>query len=195
MKKKNLILGIITAVCFLWMPVNGVRAAITSKMFESGDIVAIVFALLPVLAGVVLIIGALFGARIVAGIGAVLFLIPQAYSIYVYIMQLQQDLPDEAKKSFRSLILSSAIMILAFLFLALACFDDKRDLAFCIIGVLLFVAWFFVRNSQLAAEAPKLPLILTAVGSILGTILLGVSMAVQGKKKKEAALTHTDATV
>ena len=195
MKKKNLLLGILTAVCFLWMPINGVKAAITSKIFESGDIIAIVFALLPALAGVVLIIGALFGARIVAGIGAVLFLIPQAYSIYVYIMQLQTDLPDEAKKGFRGLILTTAIMILAFLFLALACFDDKRDLAFCIITVLLFVAWFFVRNSQLAADASKLPLILTAVGSVLGTILLGISMAVQGKKKKEAALTHTDAIV
>ena len=195
MKKKSLILGILIAVCFLWMPINGVRAAITSKIFESGDIIAIVFALLPVLAGLVLIIGALASSRVVAGIGAVLYIIPTAYSVFVYFMQLQNDLPDEAKKSFRGLILSNAIIILAFLFLALACFDDKRDLAFCIITVLLFVGWFFVRNAQLAADASKLPLILTAAGCVLGTILLGILMAVQGKNKKEAALTHTDATV
>jgi len=182
---KTLVLRILIAVCFLWMPVNGVRGLISANVLQSGDIVAILAAALPALAGLVLLIGALTGSRVVMGIGCVIDLLCFGYSIYVYIISMQQDLPAEAKKSFRGLIISTALMLLALLVLALACFIKRSDLALCILAIVLFVVWFFVRRSGYAADQSQLPLILTAAGSVLGTILSAVFFAVTKKKKAE----------
>ena len=132
-------------------------------------------------------IGALLGSRVVIGLGSVIYVLQAGYSIYVYIMNMQQDLPDEGKKGFRSLIITTALMLLAFLFLALACFIKRSDLALCIFAVVLFVVWFFVRRGQLPDGAAKWPLqlVLTAAGSVLGTILSALLFAVR-KKKVEA---------
>ena len=184
-KNKGTVLRILTAICFLWLPVNGAMNFISGKIYESGDILAIVVGALPFIAGIFVVIGALLGSRVVIGLGAVIYVLQAGYSIYVYIMQMLQNLPDEAKKSFRSLILVTALMLLAFLFLALACFVKRSDLALCIFTIALFVGWFFVRRGQIAADASQLPLILTAAGSVLGTILLALFFAVR-KDKKEA---------
>ncbi|MCR5010240.1 MAG: hypothetical protein K6A91_04810 [Clostridia bacterium] len=180
--RKNMALRILIAICFLWMPVNGVRRLISSNVLQSGDIVAMIAAAVPAIAGLVLLIGALTGSRVVMGIGCVIDLLYLGYSIYVYIMSMQQDLPAEAKKSFRGLIISTALMLLALLVLALACFISRSDLALCILAVILFVVWFFVRRSGYAAGQSQLPLILTAAGSVLGTILSAVFFAVKKKK-------------
>ena len=184
-KNKNTVLRILIAVCFLWLPINGVKNIITSKIYESGDVMALVVGLLPAIAGIIIVIGALFGSRVLIGLGSVIYVLYAGYSIYVYIMNMQGDLPDDGKKSFRGLILTAALMLLAFLFLALACFIKRSDLALCILAVILFVAWFFVRRGQISAEASQLPLILTAAGSVLGTILSAILFAVR-KKKVEA---------
>ncbi|MBR3302378.1 MAG: hypothetical protein IKI73_06935 [Firmicutes bacterium] len=185
-KNKTLVLRILMAVCFLWMPVNGVRGLISANVLQSGDIVAILAAALPALAGLVLLIGALTGSRVVMGIGCVIDLLCLGYSIYVYIMSMQQDLPAEAKKGFRGLIISTAIMLLALLVLALACFIKRSDLALCILAVVLFVVWFFVSRSGYAAGQSQLPLMLTAGGAVLGTIITAMFFAVTKKKKVEA---------
>ncbi len=99
---------------------------------------------------------------------------------------MQQDLPAEAKKSFRGLIISTALMLLALLVLALACFIKRSDLALCILAVVLFVVWFFVRRSGYTAGQSQLPLILTAAGSVLGTIITAAFFAVTKKKKAQA---------
>ena len=184
---KNMVLRILIAVCFIWLPVNVVRYFISSKTYESGNILAMVVALLPVIAGLFIVIGALLGSRVVIGLGSVIYVLQAGYSIYVYIMNMQQDLPDEGKKGFRSLIITTALMLLAFLFLALACFIKRSDLALCIFAVVLFVVWFFVRRGQLPDGAAKWPLqlVLTAAGSVLGTILSALLFAVR-KKKVEA---------
>ena len=184
-KNKNTVLRILIAVCFLWLPINGVKNVITSKIYESGDVMALVVGLLPAIAGIIIVIGALFGSRVLIGLGSVIYVLYAGYSIYVFIMNMQGDLPDDGKKSFRGLILTAALMLLAFLFLALACFIKRSDLALCILAVVLFVAWFFVRRGQISAEASQLPLILTAAGSVLGTILSAILFAVR-KKKVEA---------
>lgn len=187
MKSKNnyIVLRILIAVCFLWMPVNGVRSFIYSNVLPSGNILAIIIALVPAIGGVVLLTGALTGSRILIGVGAVIRLLSEGYSIYVYISQMQPGVPDEVKKSFRSLIISSVLVLLALLFLALACFIKRSDLALCILTIVLFVVWFFVRRSGYAAGQSLLPLILTAGGSVVGTLLLAFFMAFS-KKKKEA---------
>ena len=185
-KKKNMVLRIIIAICFLWMPVNGVRRLISSNVLQSGDIVAMIAAALPALAGLVLLIGALTGSRVVMGIGCIIDVLCLGYSIYVYIMSMQQDLPAEAKKSFRGLIISTAIMLLALLVLALACFIKRSDLALCILAIVLFVVWFFVRRSGYAADQSQLPLMLTAGGAVLGTIITAMFFAVTKKKKAQA---------
>lgn len=184
-KNKNTILRILIAVCFLWLPINGVDSIISSKIYESSAVLALVVGLLPAIAGLFIVIGALLGSRVVIGLGSIIYVLQAGYSIYVYILNMQGDLPDDGKKSFRSLILTTALMLLAFLFLALACFIKRSDLALCIFAVALFVAWFFVRRGQLSAEASQLPLILTAAGSVLGTILSAMLFAVR-KKKVEA---------
>ena len=184
-KNSNIALRILIAICFLWLPINGARAFITGKVYESGDVLAMVVALLPAVAGLFIVIGALLGSRIVIGLGSVIYVLYAGYSIYVYVMQMMQGgLPDEAKKSFRSLIITTALILVAFLFLALACFIKRSDLAWCIFAAAVFVAWFFVRRSQLAADASQLPLILTAAGSVLGSIIMALLFAVRRNKKE-----------
>ena len=56
---------------------------------------------------------------------------------------------------------------------------------FFTLAIVLFVVWFFVRRSGYAADQSQLPLILTAAGSVLGTILSAVFFAVTKKKKAE----------
>ena len=184
-KTSKMVLRILTAVCFLWILVNGAISFISGRIYESGDIITIVLALLPVIAGIVIIIGALTDSHIVIGLGAVIYLIPMIYSVYTGIQQLQSFTTDEMKAHMRGLIISSGLIILAFLFLALACFDKKRDLAFCVFSAALFVAWFFVRRSYLSADDSQLSIILTAAGSVIGTILIGFSMVLRRRKKEE----------
>ena len=186
-KNKGIVLRILMAICFLWLPVNGAMNFISGKIYESGDILATVVGALPFIAGVFIVIGALLGSRILIGLGSVIYVLQAGYSIYVYVMQMLQDLPDEAKKSFRGLILVTALMLVAFLFLALACFIKRSDLAWCIFAAAVFVAWFFVRRSQLAADASQLPLILTAAGSVLGSIITALFFAIRRNSNKKEA--------
>lgn len=180
---KHIVLRLLIAVCFLWLPVNGARAFLASKTYLSGEPLAIVLGLAPVIAGLFIFISALVDSRIGIGIGAILYVLYQGYAIYVYYMNMQQQgLPDEAKKSFRSLIISTGLIILAFLILALACFIERIDIALCIIAAILFVVWFFVSRSGAPADQPQLQRILTTCGSVLGTILMAMFFAVKKKK-------------
>ena len=186
-KKSNILIRIITAICFVWVLVLGARTFIADKMYESTDILTMVVAALPILAGLLMLIGALTGARVVFGIGSVVYLIYKGFEIFYYVMQMQESAADEARKSFRGLIIASALMLLAFLFLALACFNKKADLALCLLTAALFVAYFFVSRSKLAADESQLMLILTSAGSVLGTILMGITMALgKGTEKKKS---------
>ena len=184
---KNIVLRILIAICFVWLPINGALSFLSAKTYLSGDPLAITLGLLPVVAGLFIVFSALFNARAGIGIGCMIYVLQAGYSIYVSIMNMQQGLPDEGKKSFRGLILATALILLAFLFLALACFIKRSDLALCILAVIFFIVWFFVRRGQIPAEASKWPLqlVLTAAGSVLGTILSAMLFAVR-KKKVEA---------
>ena len=194
--KPSIVLRIITAICFIWVLVNGAQSFITGKIYESGDIMAIVVAALPVLAGLLILIGALVGARVVFGIGAIVYLIYTGFEIYYYVTQMFQDIPAETKAGFRGLIITLALIFLAFLFLALACFNKRADLALCLLSAALFVVYFFVRRSQLPADASKWPLslVLTSAGAVVGTILMGMTMALgKNKEKKESKYLNTSA--
>ena len=72
------------------------------------------------------------------------------------------------------------------LVLALACFIKRSDLALCILAIVLFAVWFFVRRSGYAADQSQLPLMLTAGGAVLGTIITAMFFAVTKKKKAQA---------
>ena len=65
-----------------------------------------------------------------------------------------------------------------------------------ILSAALFVAYFFVRRSQLPADASKWPLslVLTSAGAVIGTILMGMTMALgKNKEKKESKYLNTSA--
>ena len=184
-KKNTLVLRILTAVCFLWLPVNAITAFVSEKVYESENVLTIVVAALPFVAGLFMVIGALVGSRVMIGLGSFIYVLQAGYRIFSYIMMLSEYVQKDARKALIGVILYSVLLLLAFLFLALACFVKKSDLALCLLTIVLFVAWFFVFRGQIPAGASKWPLqlVIAGAGSVLGTIFLALFFAINKKKE------------